>query len=166
MSVVRLKTNHGDIDVTLDAGKAPKTVENFLQYVKDKHYDGTIFHRVIHQFMIQGGGFMFNMTQKPIRKPIDNEATNGLKNQKYSLSMARTSDPHSATSQFFINTVDNAFLDFTAPNPRGWGYCVFAKVTAGFDVVDKIGGVKTISKGGHDDVPQETVLIESATLLS
>ena len=165
MSQVLLTTNHGDITIELDAAKAPKTVENFLQYVKDGHYDNTVFHRVIKGFMIQGGGFAPGMTQKTTRAQIDNEAANGLKNVKYTLAMARTGDPHSASAQFFINAKDNDFLNFTSPNGNGWGYCVFGKVVAGMDVVDKIEGVKTGRSSGHDDVPGEDVLIQKAAAL-
>ncbi len=165
MSQVLLTTNHGDITIELDAAKAPKTVENFLQYVKDGHYDNTVFHRVIKGFMIQCGGFAPGMKQKSTRAQIDNEATNGLKNVKYTLAMARTGDPHSASAQFFINAKDNDFLNFTSPNGNGWGYCVFGKVVAGMDVVDKIEGVKTGRSSGHDDVPSEDVLIQKAAAL-
>ncbi len=165
MSQVLLTTNHGDITIELDTVKAPKTAENFLQYVKDGHYDNTVFHRVIAGFMIQGGGFELGMKQKATRGNIDNEAANGLKNMKYTLAMARTSDPHSASSQFFINAKDNDFLNFTSPNGNGWGYCVFGKVVAGTDVVDKIEGVKTGRSGMHQDVPSEDVLIQKATAL-
>ena len=144
--------------------KAPKTVENFLQYVKDKHYDGTVFHRVIDGFMIQGGGFTADMQQKPTRAPIPLEASNGLKNDKYTIAMARTGDPNSATSQFFINVKDNAMLN--APNPDGYGYTVFGKVVAGTDVVDKIRAVRTGNKGGMQDVPLETITIQSATVVA
>ena len=165
MTQVVLTTNHGDITIELDAAKAPKTVENFLQYVKDGHYTNTVFHRVIPGFMVQGGGFEPGMKQKPARAPIDNEAVNGLKNNKYTLAMARTNDPHSASAQFFINAKDNAFLNFTSPNGTGWGYCVFGKVVAGTEVVDKIEGVKTGRTGGHADVPVEDVVIQKAVAL-
>lgn len=151
--------------VELFADKAPKTVANFLQYVNDKHYDGTIFHRVINNFMVQGGGFEPGMTQKPCDEPITNEANNGLKNDNYTVAMARTSDPHSATAQFFINVADNDFLNHKAPSMQGWGYAVFGKVVAGTDVVDKIRAVKTGRKGFHDDVPKEDVVIEKAVAL-
>ncbi|HEU4620877.1 MAG TPA: peptidylprolyl isomerase [Burkholderiaceae bacterium] len=164
--MVILHTNHGDITIELDAEKAPKTVENFLEYVKSGHYDGTVFHRVIDGFMIQGGGFAAGMQQKPTREPIANEADNGLKNKKYTLAMARTNDPHSASSQFFINVKDNDFLDFKSPTPQGWGYCVFGRVTAGTDVVDKIKGVRTATRGWHQDVPVEDVVIERAEVLA
>ena len=165
MTQVLLTTNHGDITLELDAAKAPKTVENFLQYVKDGHYTNTVFHRVIPGFMIQCGGFEPGMKQKSTRAQIDNEATNGLKNVKYSIAMARTNEPHSASAQFFINAKDNDFLNFTSPNGSGWGYCVFGKVAAGMDVVDKIESVKTGRSGGHSDVPVDDVVIKSAALL-
>ncbi len=165
MTQVVLTTNHGDITIELDAAKAPKTVENFLQYVKDGHYTNTVFHRVIPGFMVQGGGFEPGMKQKPTRAQIDNEAVNGLKNNKYTLAMARTNDPHSASAQFFINAKDNDFLNFTSPNGSGWGYCVFGKVVAGTDVVDKIEGVKTGRSGGHADVPVEDVVLQKAVAL-
>ena len=166
MSKVKLSTNHGDIVLQLDAEKAPLTTENFVQYVKDGHYNGTVFHRVIKGFMIQGGGFEPGMKQKPTKAPIDNEAANGLKNDRYTLAMARTNDPHSATAQFFINVTDNDFLNFTAPNPRGWGYAVFGKVVEGTDTVDKIKGVATGSKGFHENVPLEDVVIPKAEVLA
>lgn len=159
---VKLATSVGDIVVELDAAKAPKTVENFLQYVKDKHYDGTVFHRVIDGFMIQGGGFTADMQQKPTRAPIPLEAGNGLKNDKYTIAMARTGNPNSATSQFFINVKNNDSLN--APSPDGYGYTVFGKVVAGTDVVDKIRAVQTGNKGGMQNVPSETITIQSATL--
>ncbi|WP_415807580.1 peptidylprolyl isomerase [Bordetella muralis] len=162
---VKLQTNQGDIVITLDAEKAPKTVENFLSYVKTGFYNGTIFHRVIDGFMIQGGGFEAGLKQKPTQAPIENEANNGLKNDKYTLAMARTSDPHSATAQFFINVSNNDFLNFTAPTPNGWGYAVFGKVTEGTEVVDKIKGVKTGNSGFHQNVPTEDVVIEKAEVL-
>jgi len=162
---VILHTNQGDIRIELDAEHAPKTVENFIAYVQDGFYDGTIFHRVIRNFMIQGGGFDADMKQKTTRAPVQNEADNGLKNARYTLAMARTSDPHSATAQFFINVSDNDFLNFTAPNPNGWGYAVFGKVIDGTDVVDAIKGVKTGSRGFHQDVPLQAVVIETATLV-
>jgi len=157
--------DHGVITLELDAEKAPKSVENFLAYVNKGHYDKTIFHRVIDGFMIQGGGFEPGMTQKPTDEPITNEANNGLKNNHYTIAMARTSDPHSATAQFFINTANNDFLNHTAPSMQGWGYAVFGKVVAGQDVVDKIGKVKTGRKGFHNDVPKEDVVIEKAVAL-
>ena len=162
---VALNTNLGTIVLELDQEKAPNTVENFLQYVKDKFYDNTVFHRVIDGFMIQGGGFEPGMKQKSTRAPIANEANNALKNEKYSVAMARTSDPHSATAQFFINVSDNDFLNFTAPTSNGWGYAVFGRVIEGTEVVDEIKKVKTGSKGFHQDVPVEDVVIESATLV-
>jgi peptidyl-prolyl cis-trans isomerase B (cyclophilin B) len=162
MSVL-LTTNHGNITIELDAEKAPKTVENFLAYVNSGHYNGTIFHRVIDGFMIQGGGFEPGMKQKPTNEQIENEAKNGLKNEPYTLAMARTSAPHSASSQFFINVKNNSFLDY--PGQDGWGYCVFAKVTEGKDVVDKIRAVKTTRTGGHADVPVDDVIIEKAEVI-
>ena len=162
---VKLHTNQGDMVITLDAAKAPKTVENFLTYVKEGFYNGTVFHRVIDGFMIQGGGFEPGMKQKQTHAPIENEANNGLKNDKYTLAMARTSDPHSATAQFFINVSNNDFLNFTAPTPNGWGYAVFGTITEGTDVVDKIKGVKTGNKGFHQNVPNEDVIIEKAEVL-
>jgi len=156
---VLLKTNMGDMVLELYPAKAPKSVANFIQYVKDGHYNGTIFHRVINNFMIQGGGFDQNMQQKPTRAPIENEAANGLKNEAYTLAMARTSSPHSASSQFFINVKHNSFLD--NPGQDGWGYAVFGKVIKGMDVVDKIKQVPT----GRNDVPEEQVVIESAAVI-
>ena len=161
---VKLATSAGDIVLELDAAKAPKSVENFLQYVKDKHYDGTVFHRVIDGFMIQGGGFTADMQQKPTRAPIPLEASNGLKNDKYTVAMARTGNPDSATSQFFINVKNNDSLN--APNPDGYGYTVFGKVVAGTDVVDKIRGAATGNKGGMQNVPLEAITIKSASLLA
>jgi peptidyl-prolyl cis-trans isomerase B (cyclophilin B) len=163
--VVKLTTTAGEIEIELYPDKAPKTVENFLSYVRDGFFDGTIFHRVIKGFMIQGGGFEPGMNQKPCRDPIENEAANGLKNKKYTLAMARTNDPHSATAQFFINVTDNDFLDFKSPMGNGWGYCVFGKVVDGTDVVDKIRAVKTGSSGFHQDVPKEDVIIEKAEIV-
>ena len=160
--MVELQTNHGNIRIELDTEHAPKSSENFLAYVRSGHFDGTVFHRVIDGFMIQGGGFEPGMKQKPTLAPIQNEANNGLKNDRYTLAMARTSDPHSATAQFFINVADNAFLNHTAPTAQGWGYAVFGKVVEGQDVVDKIKSVKTGRKGFHDDVPQEDVVILKA----
>ena len=157
--------NHGVITLELDQEKAPKSVENFLSYVKKGHYDNTIFHRVIPGFMVQGGGFAPGMAQKPTDAQIDNEANNGLKNNNYTVAMARTNAPHSATAQFFINIKDNDFLNFTAPTASGWGYAVFGKVVGGTDVVDKIKAVKTGRKGFHDDVPVEDVVIEKAVLV-
>lgn len=163
--MIKLTTNFGVISLELDAEKAPKTVENFIAYVEAGHYDGTIFHRVIKNFMIQGGGMEAGMKQKETRAPIENEAANGLKNVRGSIAMARTSDPHSATAQFFINTVDNDFLDFKAPSGQGWGYCVFGQVVEGMDVVDKIRAVRTGNKGFHQDVPIEDVIIEKAEVV-
>jgi peptidyl-prolyl cis-trans isomerase B (cyclophilin B) len=160
---VLLTTNHGAIKIELDAEKAPKTVENFLAYVNAGHYNGTIFHRVIDGFMIQGGGFEPGMKQKPTAQNVENEAKNGLKNDTYTLAMARTSDPHSASAQFFINVKNNSFLDY--PGQDGWGYCVFGKVTEGTDVVDKIKGVKTNRTGMFADVPVEDVIIEKAEVV-
>ena len=160
--MVELHTNKGVIRIELDAEKAPKSAANFLAYVKSGHFDGTVFHRVIDGFMVQGGGFEPGMKQKPTQAPIQNEANNGLKNKRYTLAMARTNDPHSATAQFFINVADNAFLDHTAPSSQGWGYAVFGQVVQGQDVVDAIKGVKTGGKGGHQDVPLEDVVILKA----
>jgi peptidyl-prolyl cis-trans isomerase B (cyclophilin B) len=162
--MVTLQTNFGDITVELDFENAPKTCENFVSYVKDGFYDGTIFHRVINGFMIQGGGFTEDMNQKQTKAQIENEADNGLKNEIGTLAMARTQDPHSASSQFFINVTDNGFLNHTGKNVQGWGYAVFAKVTGGMDVVEKIKAVKTGSAGMHQDVPVEAVIIEKATV--
>ncbi len=164
--MVRLHTSFGTITLELNAAKAPKTIENFLAYVRSGHYDKTLFHRVINGFMIQGGGFESGMRQKPTAAPIENEATNGLRNEKYTIAMARTSDPHSATAQFFINVADNDFLNHTAPTVQGWGYCVFGKVVAGTDVVDRIKAVRTIRYGMHQDVPEQEVLIERAEILA
>ena len=160
--MVELHTNKGIIRIELDAEKAPKSAANFLSYVKSGHFDGTVFHRVIDGFMIQGVGFEPGMKQKPTQAPIQNEANNGLKNKRYTLAMARTNDPHSATAQFFINVGDNAFLDHTAPSAQGWGYAVFGHVVEGQDVVDAIKAVKTGGKGGHQDVPLEDVVILKA----
>ena len=157
--------DHGVITLELDAEKAPKSTENFLNYVRKGHYDKTIFHRVIDGFMIQGGGFEPGMTQKPTDDAIENEANNGLKNNRYTIAMARTSDPHSATAQFFINVADNDFLNHTAPSMQGWGYAVFGKVVAGTEVVDAIRQVKTGKRGFHSDVPKEDVVIEKAVAL-
>lgn len=162
MAVI-LTTNHGNITIELDAEKAPKTVENFLAYVNSGHYAGTIFHRVIDGFMIQGGGFEPGMKQKPTNDPVENEAKNGLKNDMYTLAMARTSAPHSASAQFFININNNTFLDY--PGQDGWGYCVFGKVTDGIDVVEKIKGLKTTRSGMFADVPVEDVIIEKAEVV-
>ena len=158
--MINMYTNHGLIKIELDFDKAPKTSENFLQYVKDGFYDGTIFHRVINGFMIQGGGFEPGMKQKATREPIENEADNGLSNDNGTIAMARTNDPHSATAQFFINVKDNGFLNHTSPTPQGWGYCVFGKVVEGMDVIDAIKGVDTTNDMGHGDVPVEDVVIE------
>ncbi|MCB1867445.1 MAG: peptidyl-prolyl cis-trans isomerase [Gammaproteobacteria bacterium] len=160
--MITLKTNHGDIVLELDAEKAPKTTENFIQYVRDGHFDGTIFHRVINNFMIQGGGFAPGMKEKSNRAPIENEAKNGLSNLTGTIAMARTMDPHSASSQFFINVADNKFLDY--PGQDGWGYCVFGRVKAGMDVVNKMKSVDTTTRMGHQDVPVEDLIIEKATL--
>jgi peptidyl-prolyl cis-trans isomerase B (cyclophilin B) len=157
---------YGVVTLELDADKAPQSTKNFLDYVKAGHYDGTIFHRVINGFMVQGGGFQPGMTQKPTNAPIQNEADNGLKNANYTVAMARTSDPHSATAQFFINVADNEFLNHTSKTAQGWGYAVFGKVVAGQDVVDRIKGVKTGRKGFHDDVPKDDVVIEKAVAVS
>ena len=158
--------NHGVITLELDAEKAPKSVANFLSYVNKGHYDNTVFHRVIPGFMVQGGGFAVGMKQKPTDGEIENEATNGLKNDNYTVAMARTNAPHSASSQFFINVANNGFLNHTAPSASGWGYAVFGKVVAGAEVVDKIKAVKTGNKGGHSDVPMEDVIIEKAVALA
>ncbi|MFF5210502.1 peptidylprolyl isomerase [Streptosporangium sp. NPDC000396] len=164
MSTVVMTTNHGKLTIELADELAPKTVENFLAYVRSGHYNGTIFHRVIPNFMIQGGGFEPGMRQKPTNAPIENEAKNGLKNELYTVAMARTSVPHSATAQFFINVSNNGFLDY--PGQDGWGYAVFGKVVEGTEVVDKIAGVRTGHKGGHGDVPEADVVIESAEVVS
>ena len=163
--MVRLETSKGTIDIEMDEKAAPKTVANFLEYVRAGHYDDTVFHRVISGFMIQGGGFSPGMKQKETRKPIVNEADNGLKNDHYTLAMARTGDPHSATAQFFINVGDNAFLDFKSPGGNGWGYTVFGKVVEGQDVVDKIKGVATARSGHHENVPTSDVVIQRAELV-
>jgi peptidyl-prolyl cis-trans isomerase B (cyclophilin B) len=163
--MIKLTTNQGAIILELDAEKAPKTVANFLAYVEAGHYDGTIFHRVIDGFMIQGGGMGVGMKEKSTSAPIENEAGNGLKNDRGTIAMARTNDPHSATAQFFINVKDNDFLNFRAPSGSGWGYCVFGKVVEGMDVVDKIRAVKTGNKGFHQDVPVEDVVIEKAEVV-
>ena len=163
--MVKLTTNFGDITLELNAEKAPITVANFLQYVESGYYDGVIFHRVIDGFMVQGGGFDANMKQKKTKGEIKNEADNGLGNDNYTVAMARTSVPDSASSQFFINVGDNDFLNHTAPTSSGWGYCVFGKVVEGMDIVDKIKAVKTTSKAGHRDVPVEPVIIEKASVI-
>ena len=162
---VKLETNYGDIIVRLDARKAPISTANFVQYVKSGFYDGTVFHRVIKSFMIQGGGFTPDLKQKETRAAIRNEADNGLKNKKYTIAMARTGEPHSATAQFFINTKDNDFLDFKSQTPQGWGYAVFGKVLKGQEVVDKIAAVTTGKKGYYDDVPMENVIIKKAGIV-
>ncbi|HHV48814.1 MAG TPA: peptidyl-prolyl cis-trans isomerase [Rhodocyclaceae bacterium] len=168
--MIKLTTNHGTITLELDTVNAPKTSANFIAYVESGHYDGTIFHRVIKNFMIQGGGMTPDMEQKPTQAPIENEgeqtAKAGLKNVRGSIAMARTNDPHSATAQFFINTVDNDFLDFKAPSGQGWGYCVFGKVVDGMDVVNAIRALPTGNKGFHQDVPKESVIIEKAEVLA
>ncbi len=164
--VVELDTNMGAIVIELNEEKAPKTVENFLNYVKSGHYDGTIFHRIIDGFMIQGGGMDADMNEKATNAPIENEADNGLKNDKGTIAMARTQDPHSATSQFFINVKDNDFLNHSGKNMQGWGYTVFGKVTSGMDVIDKMRGVPTGRFGMHADVPKEPVIINSATIIT
>ncbi len=163
--MIKLHTNHGIISIELDAERAPETVKNFLAYAASGHYDGTLFHRVIDGFMIQGGGFAPGMEQKPTQAPIKNEADNGLKNVRGSIAMARTNDPHSATSQFFINVADNAFLDHSAPTGSGWGYCVFGQVVEGMEVVEAIKAVTTGAKGFQKDVPVVDVLIERAEVL-
>jgi len=163
--MILLKTNFGDITIELDFEKAPNTAKNFEQYVKDGFYDGIIFHRVISNFMVQGGGFDADMQQKETRANIENEADNGLSNVNGSVAMARTMDPHSASAQFFINVNDNGFLDHTAKNAEGWGYAVFGKVTDGLDVVEKIKITPTTMKGSHQDVPVDNVIIESATVI-
>lgn len=162
---VKLTTGMGEIILELEPAEAPKTVANFIQYVEDGHYNGTIFHRVIPNFMIQGGGMDKDMKEKKARAPIANEAKNGLKNDRYTVAMARTSDPHSATAQFFINTNDNSALNFTAENNQGWGYAVFGKVVKGQDVVDKIAKVRTGSMRGHENVPVNPVIIEKAEVV-
>lgn len=162
--MITLHTNFGDITIELDFDNAPKSAANFQQYAEDGFYNGTIFHRVIDGFMIQGGGFTPDMAQKETRETIENEADNGLKNDCYTVAMARTMEPHSASSQFFINVKDNDFLNHSAKNTQGWGYCVFAKVTDGTDVVDKIKGVATGNSGFHQDVPTEAVVIENVTV--
>lgn len=161
---VRLTTSEGDVVIALDQENAPKTSANFLEYVNDGHYDGTIFHRVIDGFMIQGGGFEPGMQQKSTRSPIENEADNGLTNDKGTIAMARTNDPHSASSQFFINCNQNDFLNFKAKTPDGWGYCVFGEVVEGLDVVTLIEDTPTTSKAGHQDVPKEDIVIEKAVV--
>jgi len=164
VSKVKLQTSMGDIVIELETEKAPITAENFLQYVRDGFYDNTVFHRVINGFMVQGGGFEPGLKQKPVRAPIENEAGNGLKNDAYTVAMARTSDPHSATAQFFLNVVNNNFLNFRAASADGYGYCVFGKVVEGRDVVDKIKAVPTGNRGFHQDVPAEDVVIKKAEI--
>lgn len=163
--MIKLHTNHGTITLQLDAEKAPITTQNFLDYVNSGFYENVVFHRVIENFMIQGGGFEPGMKQKAVNAPIQNEAANGLTNDKYTIAMARTNDPHSATAQFFINTKDNGFLNYTASNAQGFGYCVFGKVVEGKEVVDAINKVKTGNKGGHADVPSEDVIITKAEVV-
>nr|WP_298414302.1 peptidylprolyl isomerase [uncultured Halomonas sp.] len=163
--MIVLHTNYGDIHLELDHDNAPKTAANFEQYVRDGHYDNTLFHRVIDGFMVQGGGFDSDFEQKPTRDPIDNEADNGLKNVTGSVAMARTQDPHSATAQFFINVADNEFLDHRGKNLQGWGYCVFGKVVEGMDVVEKIKALPTTRRGMHADVPVEDVMIQRAEIV-
>ncbi|MDH3346133.1 MAG: peptidylprolyl isomerase [Kiritimatiellaceae bacterium] len=163
--MILMKTTKGDIKLELNAEKAPNTVSNFLQYVESGHYNETIFHRVISNFMIQGGGFAADMSQKDAPHTVDNEANNGLKNEKGTIAMARTMDPHSAGAQFFINTKDNDFLNFSAPTTQGWGYCVFGKVVEGMDVVEAIEGVATGNKSGHSDVPVEPVTVTEVTVI-
>ena len=165
MTNVVLHTKEGDITLALDDENSPASVANFVQYVRDGHYDNTLFHRVIPGFMIQGGGFAPGMQQKATRAPVANEAANGLKNARYSVAMARTSDPHSATAQFFINLVDNAFLDYKGPSPQGYGYCVFGHVVRGTDIVDKIAGVPTGRSGSHENVPTREVVIQRAEVV-
>ncbi|GAB6145203.1 peptidylprolyl isomerase [Desulfocicer niacini] len=165
MQMVKIETSMGEIQVELNAEKAPKTVENFLAYVNAGHYDGTIFHRVIDGFMVQGGGMTEDMKEKPTNAPIENEADNGLSNDAYTLAMARTMDPHSATAQFFINVKKNDFLNHTAKTPQGWGYTVFGKVTKGHGVINKMKGVATGNKGGHQDVPTQTISILKAEVI-
>ena len=157
--------DHGVVTLELDEQKAPKTVANFLNYVKKGHYDGTIFHRVIDGFMIQGGGFAPGMSQKPTDAPIENEANNGLKNEKYTVAMARTSAPHSASAQFFINVADNDFLNHKSPTPQGWGYAVFGKVVGGKDIIDRLKGVPTGTRSGHGDVPNTDLVVEKAVVV-
>ena len=163
--MVIIRTTFGEINLELDAEKAPKTVENFLKYAREGYYDGTIFHRVIDNFMIQGGGFDTEMQQKPCGDPVENEADNGLKNDFGTVAMARTMEPHSATAQFFINVKDNDFLNHSGKNMQGWGYAVFGKITAGSEVLDKIRAVPTTSRNGHQDVPTDPVIIESVEIV-
>jgi peptidyl-prolyl cis-trans isomerase B (cyclophilin B) len=163
--MIKLHTNFGTITLDLDAEKAPKTVENFLRYVQEGHYDNTLFHRVIDGFMIQGGGYTPDMGEKATHPAVENEAANGLKNEAYTIAMARTPNPHSATSQFFINVANNTFLNYSNPSPQGYGYCVFGKVVEGQDVVDRIKKVKTGNRAGHQDVPVDNVIIERAEVV-
>ncbi len=163
--MIKLHTNYGVIGIELDAERAPETAKNFIAYVEAGHYDNTVFHRVIDGFMVQGGGFEPGMKQKPTQAPVKNEADNGLKNDRYTVAMARTNEPHSATAQFFINVADNDFLNHTAPTAQGWGYCVFGRVVEGTDVVDRIKAVKTGSSGFHRDVPAEDVVIQKAEVV-
>ncbi len=163
--MIILETNHGNIKIDLDFTNTPKTAENFVSYVKDGFYDGTIFHRVINGFMIQGGGFDADMKQKSVNEPIKNEAATSKKNKRGTIAMARTSDPHSATAQFFINVADNDFLNFSSESSNGWGYCVFGEVTEGLDIVDKIKTVPTTTSRGHENVPKEAVVITKATIV-
>ena len=165
MSQVRLQTSFGAIFIELYDDKTPKTVANFLNYVRESYYDNTLFHRVIDNFMIQGGGFLPGMVQKSAHAPIENEGANSMRNERGTLSMARTSDPHSATAQFFVNVADNDFLNYTAPNPAGWGYCVFGKVADGMTVIDRIKGVPTGTRAGQKDVPLTDIIIEQATIV-
>ena len=162
---INVQTNQGSFVITLDAEKAPKTVENFLAYVKDGFFDGTVFHRVINGFMIQGGGFEPGLKQKQTKAPIQNEANNGLKNDEYTVAMARTSYPHSATAQFFVNVANNDFLNHSSPTPNGWGYAVLGKVTEGTEVIDKLKTVKTANSGFHQNVPVEDIVIEKAVVV-
>ncbi|QQX78859.1 peptidyl-prolyl cis-trans isomerase [Shewanella sp. KX20019] len=162
--MITLHTNHGKIKLALDFEKAPKTAANFVKYVKEGFYDGTVFHRVIDGFMVQGGGFTEDMQQKPCGETIENEASNGLSNKVGTIAMARTSDPHSATAQFFVNINDNTFLDFKSESAQGWGYCVFGEVAEGMDIVNKIKAVNTGNRGMHQDVPLEAVIIEKVTI--
>jgi peptidyl-prolyl cis-trans isomerase B (cyclophilin B) len=165
VSKIKMQTSMGDIVIELETEKAPVSAENFLQYVRDGFYDNTVFHRVINGFMVQGGGFEPGMKQKPVREPIQNEAGNGLKNDAYTVAMARTSDPHSATAQFFFNVVNNNFLNFRSASADGYGYCVFGKVVEGRDVVDKIKAVSTGNRGFHQDVPAEDVVVKKAEIV-
>jgi peptidyl-prolyl cis-trans isomerase B (cyclophilin B) len=164
-TMVRFETTAGVIDIELFADKAPKTVANFLEYVNSGHYSNTIFHRIINGFMVQGGGMEPGMRQKPANKTVENEANNGLRNDRYTVAMARTNDPHSASAQFFINVADNDFLNFRSPTPQGWGYCVFGEVVAGKEVVDAMKGVKTTTRGFHQDVPVDDIVITKASVI-